>query len=262
MKYYFLLKQYLLYKLRAKSAHGIHSPFVYEFITAVLQDKRRFYAFDRIADIRKNLLNDHRSIHIDDLGAGSLSGTKVNRTIREIARTSGRNQKYGELLFRIVHHYGYRRILELGTSLGLGTLYLAAAVQQGKIITIEGSPEIASGAGQTFATWPELAVQQLTGNFDDVLSIVLSEHPAFDLVVVDGNHRKEPTLRYFHQLLPNIQPNTLVIFDDIHWSSEMHSAWDIICRHPDVRLSIDLFQFGLIFFDPSFHEKQHFTLAY
>lgn len=262
MKHLFLLKQYGRYRWRAKSAHGIHSPFVYDFIVSVLEDKRHFYDFDRIGEIREGLYGDQRSIDLIDLGAGSLSNSRSTRRIGDIAKTSGRSRKYGELLFRIVDHYGYKQILELGTSLGLGTLYLAAAAKNGQVITIEGSSTVAAEAQKTFASWPELPIQQHVGNFDDLLQPVLAANPVFDLVVIDGNHREKPTLEYVDALLPHIQPNTLILLDDIHWSAEMQRAWETICRHPAVKLSIDLFQFGLIFFDPSFHEKQQFILKF
>lgn len=262
MKHFFLLRQYLHYRWHAKSAHGIHSPFVYDLIVSILEDQRPFYDFERIEEIRSNLLGDNTAIDIEDMGAGSLTKLSSRRRICDIARTSGRNRKYGELLFRIVQHYGYKQVLELGTSLGIGTLYLAAATKQGKVITIEGSSSVAAMAKRTFSSWPELPVEQVEGNFDHVLEGVLQDHATFDMVVIDGNHREEPTLRYFHELLPHIRPNSLILFDDIHWSPGMQRAWETICQHPSVRLSIDLFQFGLIFFNPAFHEKQHFVLRF
>ncbi|MCC7526845.1 MAG: SAM-dependent methyltransferase, partial [Chitinophagaceae bacterium] len=78
----------------------------------------------------------------------------------------------------------------------------------------------------------------------------------------DGNHRKEPTLAYFNQLMRHAGNNSLFIFDDIHWSAEMEEAWRDIQLHPAVTCSIDLFFIGIVFFTPDIKEKQHFTIRF
>ena len=110
MKYFFLLKQYVLYRLKAKSAHGIHSPFVYDFIETVLKDQRTYYAFIEIASIRNVLLQDTTSINVEDLGAGSLHRSVTKRRVKDIAQHAGRNEKFGKLLFRIVEKYQYKNM--------------------------------------------------------------------------------------------------------------------------------------------------------
>ena len=83
-----------------------------------------------------------------------------------------------------------------------------------------------------------------------------------EFAFIDGNHRREPTERYFQQMLPKITNNTILVFDDIHWGSEMEKAWDVIRKHPSVRCSVDLFFMGIIFFNPAFREKQHFKIRF
>ncbi len=262
MKHLFLLKQYLSYRLKAKTAHGIHSPFVYDFIETVLKDQRTFYAFDEIKSLREELLQDATLINVEDLGAGSLHGSVKQRSIIDIAKNAGRNEKFGKLLFRIVEKYQCKNMLELGTSLGIGTSYIASAAKNGQVITIEGSNEIADKAAETFETLSLNNIRQLKGNFDDVLSPILQQNPPFDLIMIDGNHREEATIKYFNEIMPFIKDDTLLIFDDIHWSRGMHKAWQTIHLDQRVRLSIDLFFFGLIFYRKDFKEKQHFTLKY
>jgi predicted O-methyltransferase YrrM len=87
----------------------------------------------------------------------------------------------------------------------------------------------------------------------------LNSLPKLDLVFFDGNHQKVPTLDYFHHCLTKAHENSIFIFDDIHWSSEMDEAWQQIQGHEQVSLTIDLFQFGLVFFRKGI-AKQHFTL--
>ena len=262
MKHLFLLKQYLLYRLKAKSAHGIHSPFVYHFISTILEDKRHFYAFDDIKQIRADLYKDTNVLNVEDFGAGSLHGGSIQRRVKDIAKNAGRNEKFGKLLFRMVDTYQCKHILELGTSLGLATSYLASAAKNGQVITIEGSREIADYAGKTFLALSLTNIRQEVGNFDTLLSPLLQSAPPFDLIFIDGNHRQEATLHYFNQIMSSIKEDTILIFDDIHWSQGMHKAWETIRTDKRVRLSIDLFFFGVVFFRKEFKEKQHFILKY
>ncbi|MBK7763736.1 MAG: class I SAM-dependent methyltransferase [Bacteroidetes bacterium] len=262
MKHWFLMKQYLLYLMKANSAHGIHSPFVFDFITQILHDQRAYYAFDEIEKLRKNLHDDTAEIEVEDYGAGSHTHATSKRKIKDIAKNAGRNKKFGELLFRMVNHYQCKQILELGTSLGLGTAYIASANKNAKVITIEGSEQIARIATQNFSSLSLSNIQQIIGKFDEVLHDVLISNDTFDLIFVDGNHTKEATLRYFEQLLPYLGEHSILVFDDIHWSKGMHEAWEFIHQHQQVTLSIDVFFFGIVFFKKECMVKQHFILKY
>jgi predicted O-methyltransferase YrrM len=259
---FFMIWQYVRYRLRAYSAHGIHSPFVFSFVTEILQDKRTFYAFDVLDDYRSILLADKQALPIVDFGAGSHRQQEAYRRVNEIARTAGRNKKMGELLFRMVNYFQPRQILELGTSLGMGTAYLAAAQREARVISIEGSSAIAAYAQEMFNRFSFSQIQQVVGRFDDALPDVLRKESAFDFVFVDGNHQEEATIRYFNQLLPHLHENSVLIFDDIHWSRGMLSAWQYIQQAEAVTLSIDLFYFGIVFFKKDFIVKQHFELSY
>lgn len=262
MKKLFLIKQYFIYLLKRKSAHGVHSPFVFEFVHEVLQDDRHYYAFDEIEKLRLVMYANEKLLEIEDFGAGSHKQNNTKRKVKDIAKTAGRNAKYGALLFRIVQKYRPMSVVELGTSMGLGTAYLAMANKDAVVTTIEGSKEIAAQAGRHFAQWGLQNVKQYIGNFDEVLSGILKEMKKVDILFVDGNHRKEPTIRYFEMAKPFLQESSVVIFDDIHWSPEMHAAWQIIKRDSRVTLSIDLFYFGIVFFKKEFKEKQDFVLKY
>ena len=83
-----------------------------------------------------------------------------------------------------------------------------------------------------------------------------------NLAFIDGNHRKEPTLHYFSELLKKSTNDSIFIFDDIHWSSEMEEAWNLIQQHDSVTLTVDLFFIGLVFFSTDFKVKQHFTIRF
>lgn len=256
-----LAYHYLLYRLKSFRLHGVHSPFVFDLYENVIRHNGPFYAYQQIEDLRSQLLQDTSTLSVTDLGAGSRTGATNKRQVAAIARTSAKPAKYAQLLFRLVNHFQPRTVLELGTSLGLTTAYLAAARQQAQVLTFEGCPNIAETARGHFHQLNLSNIQVVTGHLDQTLPATLRQLPAVDLVYFDGNHRYAPTLRYFEACLAKRTENSVFIIDDIYWSAEMTRAWREICRHPDVTLSIDLFHLGLIFFRRH-QPKQHFTLWY
>jgi predicted O-methyltransferase YrrM len=242
--------------------HGVHSPFVYEFIREVLLDKQSYPAYNKIEAVRKTLLKDKRQLALTDFGAGSSLGGKTTKKISAIAATALSSRKFGRLLFRLAHHYGAVSIIELGSSLGISTAYLASGNPSSHVTTMEGSPAIAQIAGETFEQLGLKNISLVTGNFNDGLARVVGSNPPADLVFIDGNHRKKPVLEYFETFLNKTSPGSLIIIHDIHWSAEMEEAWTIICRDPRVKLSIDLFSAGLIFFREEFLVKQEFIIRF
>jgi predicted O-methyltransferase YrrM len=259
-----LLQRYLHYYFTASNGkgHGTHSPFVFHFIKELLNDRRNYPEYQKVEALRKQLLADPSLLQIEDMGAGSVTTKTNTRSIASIAKNAAKPKKYGQLLFRMVKQYRPATIIELGTSLGITTTYLSLADPSANVITMEGAKEVAATARKNFA---QLGLQNITvkeGNFDDTLPAVINSVPGIDLAFVDGNHRQEPTERYFHQLLGKIHPDSILIFDDIHWSREMEAAWNTIQSHPAVRCSIDLFFIGIVFFRKEFTEKQEFAIRF
>ncbi len=259
-----LALKYSKYFFTASNAkgHGVHSPFVFEFITQVLNDKRHFYAYDKIEKIRSELLLDRRIITIEDLGAGSTVTKSNERRIKHIARSALKPKKFGQLMFRIVDFYHLNTMVELGTSLGVTSAYLAAGNAMGKIYTFEGAKQVANTAREIFSRLELKNLELIDGNFDDTLIPQLNKIETVDLVFVDGNHRKAPTLSYFKHCLTKAHEYSIFIFDDIHWSADMEEAWKYIQQHSLVTLTIDLFFIGIVFFRKEHKMPQHFTIRY
>jgi predicted O-methyltransferase YrrM len=259
-----IAQKYLHYYFTAanRKGHGIHSPFVYDFIQNVLNDPKQYPAYKQVENLRTLLLQDKTILAVEDMGAGSAINSKKQRSVASIAKNAGKPKKYAQLLFRIVRHYSPMNIVELGTSLGISTSYLSLANLHARIITCEGSQSVAQYAKRNFEALHLKNIALVEGNFDDTLKDVLQALPTVDLVFIDGNHREEPTLRYFNQVIDKTQSTSVVILDDIHWSREMESAWQQVKEHPSVRLSIDLFFFGLVFFNEDIKVKQDFTIRF
>ncbi len=259
-----LLSKFVSYKIHASNAkgHGIHSPFVYDFIRHVLMENKTFYSYEAIESCRKNMLKDKRVLHIEDFGAGSRLRKTNQRTVSEIAHSSLKPQKYSQLLFRMINHYHSQNILELGTSLGITSSYLASAKADAMVHTMEGSTEIAAIAKSNFEKLQLKNIQVITGNFDDKLPVFLATQNKLDFIFIDGNHRLKPTLSYFEMLIKKTDENSILIFDDIHWSEEMELAWKEIQNHPLVTVTIDLFFIGIVFFRKENIVKQHFQINF
>jgi len=259
-----LARKYLQYYLRSsdQKGHGTHSPFIFHFITKVLNDRRSYPAYQAVEQLRSGLLKDEKLLTLEDFGAGSVVNKTNQRTIATLAKNSAKPKKYGQLLFRIVQEYQPRVILELGTSLGITTAYLGLANPEAQLVTMEGAPEVTAVAKRNFQSLGLGQIKVIEGNFDHTLPSVLSGLPAVDFCFIDGNHRREPTERYFQALLAQAGSDTILVFDDIHWSAEMEQAWQTIKDHPSVRCSIDLFFIGIVFFRQEFREKQHFSIRF
>jgi len=256
--------RYIHYWMKSSNSkgHGIHSPFVFDLVDKVFIDDRNFYVFPLIEAAREELLYNNSTINVTDFGAGSRVNQNLTRTISSIAKSSLKSPKFGQLLFRLVNYFGSSTILELGTSLGITTSYLAAANHNGLVITMEGAPEIAKQAQHHFQHIGLHNIEQVVGNFDTTLANVIQKNKSLDFVFIDGNHRFEPTLRYFNMLKPNLHEYSVLVFDDIHWSKEMELAWAAIKNDESVTLTIDLFFIGLVFFRKEQKEKQHFIVQF
>ncbi len=250
---------YLNYRRRAKSLHGIHSPFVYNLSEKVLLKNGAHKQWE-IEALRYSLLNDHSTIEINDLGAGSRTAVGNSRKVKEIAQYSSSPKVIAAMLQRLADYIGAERILELGANLGITTSYLAAAKSAKKVIAIEGDPLMAMKANE-HTNDLGLPATVICGSFEEALPKALNELGSVDLAYLDGNHRKEPTLRYFNEILPYTTNETAIAIGDIHWSAEMEDAWHTLMDHPSVGVTIDLFYVGLVFFRKD-QAKEHFTLQY
>ncbi len=259
MKKLFFIYHYITHRLKAGNEHSIHSPFVYGLLMDVIYVKANFYPFKKIEKVREQLIDSKKTIHCIDLGAGK--GKSINKKISRIAKHSAKSSKQAQLLFRLADHFQPSQIIELGTSLGISTAYLASANSKIQIITIEGCRETAEIAEQNFKHLKLKNIKQVVGNFDSVLPEILDECQNLDFVFFDGNHRKESTINYFNQCLEKSNEATVFVFDDIYWSDEMMEAWKEIKDNKRVTVTIDLFFMGIVFFRKE-QAKQHFLIRF
>ncbi|OIV43823.1 O-methyltransferase [Flavobacterium johnsoniae] len=259
----FQIKSYLKFLWNSKNEHGVHSPFVFSLLTKCFYDKKPKPEYQILKNYRKSLLENKNFIEVTDFGAGSKVFKSNRRQISKIASTAGISPKRAELLFRVTHYFQPKNILEIGTSLGLATSALALGNTKAKVITLEGCPQTADQCQLQLQKFNLNNVDSVITEFESYLQDVKlrlnAETENFDLIYFDGNHSKKATLAYFELLLPTINNDSVWIFDDIHWSPEMEEAWEIIKNHPKVKVTIDTFQWGFVFFRYE-QEKEHFII--
>lgn len=257
-----LVFKYLLYLLIAKRkiSKGFPDSIVNEFISDVLKGDDSAET-ERVERIYKHLHTDHTLINVEDLGAGSVSGNGVTRTVSHIVKKSSISRKYGRLLSRIVRWIKPAMIVELGTGSGFSTMYMSVACTQGKILTVEGCREIADLAYRNFNSIGLKNIEIFTGSFEDILPSLLQiiKKPLF--ILIDGDHNGDHLMRYFETILPFTDEKTVIAFDDIRWSLSMEKAWMQIINRQEVSASIDLFRMGILFFKRN-SSKNHFILKF
>lgn len=253
----FLPFEYINYYLAAKGRHGIHSPFAYDFIDKCVRlpiDKEFISKRDLLfSQLRKS----SEIITIKDFGAGSKKmGTQ--RKVSSIFKNSSSEGKYADLLYRISKFYQPKQILELGTSLGVGSIHLQAGNTKSELITVEACPQTLAIAQKNFDEF-DFTIQTINSSFQQYISQLKNE--TFDLVYIDGHHDGNALLTYLESIKPFIHNDTLIILDDIRWSNSMMTAWKIICNSEFYQVSIELLRIGII--TPRKQQtKQHFVFRY
>ena len=243
------------YFANAKTRYQIHSPFVFDLINEVYEDKRTYYAFDKAEILREALMRDESEIEVTDFGAGSHNNKSPERKIANIATNALSPPEQCAFLFRLINRYRPKTLIEIGTSLGIATLYQAFGNKNGQMITLEGCPKIAQVAQIQFKKAKAKNIEITVGNFDYTLEDALKKVGSLDYIFIDGNHRKLPTIQYYEQALKYAHNDTIFVFDDIHWSKDMEAAWAEVTARIEVTIALDFFYFGLVFIKEENKEK-------
>ena len=251
------IKAYIQFLSKATNQHGVHSPFAYSFVTKCLYDKTSYEAYTKLKHYKKDLKNFNTTLNITDLGAGSKTLDAKQRKVSDMAKTSSSSKKDARLLFRLSKYFGFKKVLELGTSLGMGTYAIALANNTSQIITIEGCSNTSNFAQSMLKKQGVNNVEYKIGNFIDKIPVLNDNN--FDFIFFDGHHNKEATIQYFEALIPKTHNDSVFVFDDIYWSKGMTEAWDYIKNHNAVTVTVDCFHMGFVFFRKE-QAEEHFKI--
>jgi predicted O-methyltransferase YrrM len=228
---------------------------VFDLVQKCFYDKTIYPEYSDLEKYRNALLQNKNTIEVTDFGVGLRIFKSNTRAINQIAKNDGISAERAKLLFRIVNYFQPKSILEIGTSVGLATSALSLN-DFAKITTLERCPNtMAIAKNQLQLQLPEYSkkVNFVDTEFYSYLKNL--QHKTYNLQLTPynliffvNNHSEAATLDYFELLLPTINNESIWIFDDIHWSKEMEYAWEIIKKHPKVTVTIDTFQWGIVFF--------------
>ncbi|MCC6700753.1 MAG: class I SAM-dependent methyltransferase [Fluviicola sp.] len=248
-------KSYWSFLRQSKGRHGLHSPFVFQLVDQGLTQK----VDKNFAKERKIWLNalkkDKETFEIIDLGVGSKKMSN-RRSVAQLAKTASSNGIYGDLIWKLCRYFKPQAVLELGTSIGTGTIHIKNACPTAHVYTIEGCDRTLSKACQQFDYWKLDGITTICADFQYFLS--LPPMQVYDMVFLDGNHNGEATLEYIEQLFSQTHNETLFIMDDIRWSEDMWKAWQSICEDQRFHVTIDMGRMGL-FWKRTQQTKEHFV---
>lgn len=221
---------------------------MYALAIKCFYDKTKYPEYRLLKNYHKQLLQNKTTIDITDLGAGSHVFDTNKRTVAKMSKVAGSSVKDMKRLLRLAKYFMPKKILELGTSLGKSAYAMALGYPKAQIITVEGDDNLVKFTRNQFNERGVKNIEILHSDFDTFLDKLNQTNQTFDMVMMDGNHRLQPTLRYFEKLQKHLHNDSIVIVDDIYWSEEMKTAWQQLKQHSNVKQSVDTFYFGLLFF--------------
>ena len=253
-----MLFEYLNYRKSGIAQRSSTSPFIQQFYVNVIS-KVHLAADNEIESLRCRLKKAKEKIEVNDLGAGSRISKSNIRSVRSIVKHAAISAKQGQLLRQLVNAYQLNEILELGTSLGIGTAYLSGHSNSVSVTSIEGCENIALLAKKNLEQLNRKHVLIKVGDFDDVWNELANQK--YDLIYIDGNHLEKPTLRYFNRAMNQLKENGFIVVDDIRWSKEMKNAWKKMKSDERMNISMDFFRFGILTHAKG-EQKKHYTIKY
>lgn len=168
---------------------------------------------------------------------------KSAQTVGAMAKRASVQPDKAALLFSAVKAWQPAKVLEMGTCCGVSGAYLLAALDGGRLLSLEMSPILADAAS-SFWSGLGLAGEVRVGDFAETFEAALN--PAPNVAFVDGNHQEEPTLHYFDRLADVCESGSLLVFDDLAWSDGMQSAWSMIKADGRVAAFADLETIGMV----------------
>lgn len=252
--------------------NGVHSPYLFEWVRMVMSDKHGYYDWQAIEARRDAMLRDERILSFVDYGSGkrdaACSKQEVvggdERSVKDIAKGSLSRKRYAQMLYRLVNWLGNQRekesaeglvIVELGTSLGITTAYLAATDSRNSVVSYEGCDSVAAVAREN---WEQLGLENIVCRVGEIsVEDLARDFVRVDLAFIDANHTYAHTREYFNVLANKVHEKSVIVVDDIYHSAEMEEAWKAICEDDRVTTTMDLFQMGLVFFDTNYLHRNY-----
>ncbi|MCC8170698.1 MAG: SAM-dependent methyltransferase [Parabacteroides sp.] len=241
-------------KMRYRKGFDVHSPFVFNLITKVIEERHSYYRFDTIESERRKLLYCPDRVEYPDRRRKNRLRTC---TVAELVQCEAITRKKGMLLFRLVTYFGSRNIVQVGTEAGISTLYLTSYAAGLACVALEASPRLAGIAGKLLNKQGRNPVDIRTGDYAALLPAALGGLPQVDFVFFNTAHEGLRNSLFFREAVTYVHPGTVFVFDGISNGKEMKAFWKEVRANPAVTVSIDLDSMGLAFFDPKLYKRNY-----
>jgi len=226
-------------KLRYRKGYGVHSPFTYNLITKVIEEKTPYYAFEDIENFRKELLNR-------------------DNPVKTLIAQETQSKNYGALLFRLVNFFKCRTILQTGGSTGLMSLYLALPSRKNCNCYVLEERTGLLGTIRNFAENYSLNnLHLIEGIYMESLYRLKQEIASFDFIFINAMGDSVKTREALQLIETFICPDTIMVIDNIRRDKAMKKLWKEIKNRPDVGPTIDLLSLGLVFFNTRLQKKHY-----
>ncbi|MDR0542638.1 MAG: hypothetical protein LBH19_10595 [Dysgonamonadaceae bacterium] len=230
-------------KIRYRKGFGVHSPFVYNLITKVIEEKSAYYALEEIENFRRQLLKDN------DLSLITARETQ--------------SAAYGALLFRMVNFFKCRNVIEIGSSTGVMGLYLAMASRTRCQCRLLDERQGLAQCIRQFARTHHLSkLQYMEGDYRENIPSLYAELSGADLLFINQLPETMTGSGLMDLCRPLIGRQSILILDGINRSKEMHKIWESLKRDPQSRVMVDLYALGIAFFNdklPKRYYKAYFN---
>jgi len=252
-KLLFRLVSYLIYNWKSRGNHYLHSPFIFNWYQLIVNEK--LLNNDSIQKYRDDLLMDKSDFYYE-----TIESKRIDTSISKRYKQTSIDDKYGEILSHTAHYVGAKNFLELGTSLGVSTLYLALSSEKIQGTTIDYNPNSTNFSKNKFDSLQLHKIKFINGRFEDVLPAYLTSCEPIDLIFIDGNHSYQATIDNTHLIIPKLSSESVIILDDIRWSREMYKAWEELIQLDIFNYTVDFGRIGFLFKTENKSPKQHFIL--
>lgn len=208
----------MLYKMKHHRGHGIHSPFLFSFITKVVEEKDPYYAYEDI------------DLFLKSYPVRNRKSTRLDR-----------------LMFRMVNYFAAKSVLEIGAKSGIGVLYLTAPSSE--IVYQSACCKINSSIQEYIADHWERNV-----SFHSDLGVTQEKQ---DCIVIDMRGLDNNWTDIYEYVADLIHEESFVILKNIRTNKEANSLWKQFRANDKVSVSLDLYNIGILFFNPKLYRRNY-----
>ncbi|MDD2435944.1 MAG: SAM-dependent methyltransferase [Massilibacteroides sp.] len=225
----------LLYrKIRYRKGHGVHSPFVFNFITKVIDERAAYYCLKDIELTRKKFFYENEPFHKWEI-----------------------RPKYGALLMRISNYLKPQNLLLIGSDLSFSALYSSSYASTTRCVVLEEKTEIAAFSRSVIEKHRAKNILLKEGVYQKTVSEVLEHTDKLDFVYFGYPNDSALDIPVFECILPHLHEHSVLILRGIRKTKDRKEFWNRLCARPEVSVTIDVYELGIAFFNHKIHKKNY-----